>query len=136
MYESFIQGIYFSLEKGIIALIVEGDSSLVIRQLKLVYSCNDKRFLSYRKRVWDLKDDFEALNINSIPRRKNMVENALTISANTLQLFERTKLRILSVELVVAPSILDNIKNFQVFQDDQHILKFIMCSHHFSGIRY
>ena len=70
-YESLIQGLLFALEKGITTLIIEGDSQLVIQQVKL-YSCNDKRLLAYRKRVWDLMDDFEALNIKSIPRRKNM----------------------------------------------------------------
>ena len=57
-----------------------------------------------------------------------MVVDALTILASTLQLVERTKLKIFLVEFVAAPSILDNITNFQVFQDDQHILKFIMCN--------
>ena len=62
-----------------------------------------------------------------------MVVDSLAISASALQLVERTKLKQFSVELVSGPSILDNIMNFQVFQDDQHILKFIMCSGHFKG---
>jgi len=76
-------------------------------------------------------DDFEALNIKSIPRRKNLVADTLAISASTLQTVERTKLKRFLVELVVVPSIPDNITNFQVFQDDIHILEFLMCSHHF-----
>ena len=78
-------------------------------------------------------DDFEALNINSIPRRKNMVVDALTISASALQLVKRMKLKRFLVELVVVSSIPNNIKNFQIFQDDQHIIKFIMCNGHFKG---
>ena len=105
----------------------------MVRQVKSLYSCNDKRLLVYRKRAWDLMDDFEALNVRSISRRKNMVANALAISASALQPVERTKLKIFSFELVVVPSILDNITNFQVFQDDQHILEFIMSSGHFKG---
>ena len=128
-----IWGIIFALEKGILALIVEGDSQLVIWQVKSVYSWNDKRFLSYRKRVWDLMDDFEALNIKSIPRRKIMVANALAILDSALQPVKRTKLKWFLVELVVAPSILENITNFQVFQDNQNILKFIICNGHFKG---
>ena len=57
-------------------------------------------------------DDFEALNIKSIPRRKNMVVDALAILASALQPIERTKLKRFSVELVVIPSIPDNITNF------------------------
>ena len=83
--------------------------------MKSIYSCNDKRLNAYRKRVWDILDEFEALNIRSIPRRKNVVADALTISAGALQLVERTKLKRLSVELVTMPSILENITNFQIF---------------------
>ena len=78
-------------------------------------------------------DDFKALNIKSIPRRKNMVADALAISTSALQLVERTKLKIFLVELVVFLSVPNNIKKIQVFQNDQHILEFIMCSHHFEG---
>lgn len=112
---------------------MEGNSQLVVRQVKSLYSCNDKKLLAYRKRVWDLMDGFEALNVRSISRRKKMVADALAILVSALQPDERTKLKIFSVELVVVPSILDNITNFQVFQDDQHIVKFIMSSGHFKG---
>ena len=78
-------------------------------------------------------DYFRDLNIKCIPRRKNMVANALTISASALQPIERMKLKQFFVELVASPSILDNIIKFQVFQDDQHILKFIMYNGHFKG---
>jgi hypothetical protein len=78
-------------------------------------------------------DDFKALNMRSILRRKNMVENALAISTSALQPIEQTKLKIFSIKLVAIPSIPDNIMNFQVFQDDQHILKFIMSNGHFKG---
>ena len=88
---------------------------MVIQQVKSVYSYNDKRLLAYRKSVWDLMDDFEALNINSIPRRKNMIADALAILASTLQPAKRMKLKQFSVELVATPSILNNITNFQVF---------------------
>ena len=45
------------------------------------------------KRVWDLMDDFEDLNIRSIPRRKNMMADTLTILASVLQPIERKKLK-------------------------------------------
>lgn len=62
-----------------------------------------------------------------------MVADALVISASALQLVERMKLKIFLVKLLVMPSIPNNLTNFQVFQDDQHILEFIMCSRHFQG---
>ena len=78
-------------------------------------------------------DEFESLNIKSIPRRKNVVADTLSISASTLQPVERKKLKRFLVKLVFLPSIPNNITNIQVFQDDQNILNFIMCSHHFQG---
>lgn len=62
-----------------------------------------------------------------------MVSNALTILASALKLVKRTRLKWFLVEVVAAPSILDNINKFQVFQNDQHILKFIMCNGKFKG---
>ena len=111
-YEVLIQGLLFALEKGVIALIIDGDSQLVIQQVKSIYSCNDKRLLSCRKRVWDIFDDFESLSIRSIPRRKNMVADAVAISASALQPVERTKLKNFLVELVAVPFIPDNITKF------------------------
>ena len=43
------------------------------------------------------------------------------------------KLKRFLVELAITSSILDNITNFQVFQDDQNILEFIMCNGLFKG---
>ena len=84
-YKALIRGLLYALEKGVTTLIIEGDSQLVIWQVKSIYYCNDKRLLAYRKRVWDILDDFEALNTKSIPRRKNMVVDALSISTSALQ---------------------------------------------------
>lgn len=84
--------------------------------------------MAYRKRVWDLMEDVEALNVKLIPRRKNIVIDVLGISTSALQPIERKKHKRFFMELVFAPSIPENIINLQVFQDDQHILEFIMCS--------
>ena len=80
--------------------------------MKSICSFNEKRLLAYEKRLWDIMDEFEALNIKSIPRRKNVVADTLAILENTLQPIERMKLKIFLVELVSIPSILENITNF------------------------
>lgn len=76
---------------------------------------------------------FEALNIGSIPKRRNVVVDALAISTSALEPIERMKLKRFLVELVASLCIMDNITNFQVFQDDQHILELIMCNGLFKG---
>ena len=78
-------------------------------------------------------EDFQAFNIRSIPWKKNAIADALATSASALSTMEWTKLSRFLVELVVVPSILDNITNFQVFQDDQHILEFVLSSQMFEG---
>lgn len=101
-----------ALEKKVKVLVIEGDSQLVIRQIKGTYSCNNKRLQAYKKWVHDLREDFQAFNIKSIPRRRNAVADALATSASALLPLERTKLKRFSIELVATPSITDNITNF------------------------
>ena len=57
----------------------------------------------------------------------------LATSTSVLLPMECTPLKRFSVELVAALSILGNITKFQVFQDDQHILEFILSSWMFEG---
>lgn len=76
--------------------------------------------------MWDLINNFEAFNIQSVPRRIHVVVDALVVLESSLQPLEKSKLKKFFIELVAIPTILDNVTNFQVFQDDQQILEFIM----------
>ena len=73
-------------------------------------------------------EDFQAFNIRLIPWRKNAIVDALATSTSALSPMEQTKLSRFSIELVVIPFIPNNIKNFQVFQYDQHILEYVLSS--------
>ena len=112
---------------------VEGDSQLVIKKIKGMYSCNKWRLQEYKKRICDLKEDFRAFNIRLIPKKKNSIVDALATSASALSPMEQTKFGRFLVELVAVPSIPNNITNFQAFQDYQNILKIFLSSQMFKG---
>ncbi|HEX4850606.1 MAG TPA: reverse transcriptase-like protein, partial [Puia sp.] len=90
-----------------------------------IYSCNYRKLSNYRHRVWDLMEDFDAFNITHVPREQNHRADALAQAASTLEPLSISGLKRFSVELVSIPSVLDNVTNLQVFDDDQHILDFI-----------
>jgi len=76
---------------------------------------------------------FDGFNIQVIPRGQNHVTNALALTASTLEPTSMAGLKKFSVEFVATPSVPDNITNFQVFEDDQHILNFLSSSDMFTA---
>jgi hypothetical protein len=67
---------------------------------------------------------FSAVNINSIPRLSNSEVDLLDNITSKLLPVEGLSLNAFSIELLFRPSILDNITNWRVFDDDQHIINF------------
>lgn len=124
-YESLIHGLLMAIKKKAKILQVYGDSEIAIRQIRRQYVCHDKRLTRYRNRVWDLIESFEAFNINSIYRHQNQVANSLAQAASSLIPLAMEGLEKFTVELTSVPSVPDNITNFQVFEDDKHILDFL-----------
>ena len=75
----------------------------------------------YQNEVWELITNFDAFNINSIPRLKNAATNLLTTYAARLVPTNNK----CSIELIFRSSIPDNVTNLRVFDDDQQILEFL-----------
>ena len=71
---------------------------------------------------------FDAFNIKFSYRAYNQVANALAQTASSLAPIKLDGLKKFRVELASVPSVPDNVKNFQVFEDDRHILKFLTNS--------
>ena len=87
----------------------------------------------YRNRVWCLTENlFTTFNINVVPREENQRSNSLVVAASTFktQIGPRQKHE---VEMVYRPSILDNLKHWQVFKDDQQIKIFMQMIEEFSN---
>jgi hypothetical protein len=76
---------------------------------------------------------FSDFNINSIPRLNNSEEDLLASEASKLFPVEGLSLDVFSVELLFRPSVLDNIMNWRVFDDDQQIISFLHMEETFQG---
>ena len=76
-YESLIQGLLLAQKKGIQALSVYGDSELVVNQVRNQNITKNGLLKSYKHRVWDLLEGFNAFNIQSIPRKENRYDDRL-----------------------------------------------------------
>ena len=101
---------------------VYGDSEIIVKQVQNKIHCISPHLKAYQNEVWDLLTKFDAFNITSFPRLKNAATDLLATSAARLV---PTNNRC-SIELLFMPSILDNITNLRVFDDDQQILEFLM----------
>lgn len=97
----------------------------MVKQVRRQYACHDRRMTNYRHRVWDLIEGFDTFNIQLNPRKKNQTADSLAQAASTLQPLSLSGLKRFTVELTLVPSVPDNVTNFQVFEDDKHILDFI-----------
>ena len=65
--------------------------------------------------------NYDAFNINLIPRLQNGAADLLATSAARLVPTNNK----CSIELIVRPSLPKNVTNFRVFDDYQHILEFL-----------
>lgn len=127
-YESLIHGLLLAIQKGAKVVHAFGDSDIVVHQVRKQFPCHDKRLGRYRNRVWDLLESFDAFNVKQVYRSKNLVANSLAQAASSLEPLAMEGLKKFTVELLSTPIVPDNIKNFQVFDDDKQILDFLTCS--------
>jgi ribonuclease HI len=104
---------------GIDKLSVFGDSELIIHQIKNIYQTKQQRLKQYRNEVWDYVDNFFlAFNITFVHKNLNQQADSLALAASNFKtpMFPNLKFQ---VEVRHRPLILDNIKHWQVFKDDE-----------------
>ena len=78
---------------------------------------------------------FDALNIEAIPRDQNCAADKLAVPASTLQPLEEMLGGDCPLEINFRPSVPDNVEHWQVFKDDEQILKFINNINEFSNFK-
>lgn len=106
---------------------MHGDSELVVNQVRGLNAVKNDVLKSYRHRVWDLLEDFDAFNILAIPRHRNQHADRLaTVGAqydipNSINAVCDQQY----IKIIIRPSVLDNNMNWQVFKDDEQILQFL-----------
>ena len=106
-------------------LIAYGDSEFIIRQVHNSIRCLSKHLQNYQREVWNLISHFDAFNIISVPRAQNQEAYLLANVASKLIPLENITPDFFSVELIFRPSILDNVFNWRVFDNDVQVLNFL-----------
>ncbi|XP_059070727.1 uncharacterized protein LOC131860348 [Cryptomeria japonica] len=132
-YEGLIQGLNMAEKMGIKKLKVLGDSKLVVHQVRGISSAKHVRMRSYRSKVWDLIESFDAFNITSIPQTLNTVaDHMATIGAHFDPVVDLL-VGHLAVSIMVRPAIPDNDTYWKVFESDEQIALFIQSSGEFAN---
>jgi ribonuclease HI len=82
-YEVLIFGLNTALSLGVQQLLVNGDSQLIIKQVKGECCCNDLQLAAYLFHVQKLEKDFKVLDLHHIPRAENAIADDLSTKAFT-----------------------------------------------------
>jgi ribonuclease HI len=83
-YEALVQGLKKSIDLNIKELVVFGDSKIIFRQVKNTIHCNSPHLRNYQQEVHRLIDNFQAFNITTIPRSKNILVDSLATTTSRL----------------------------------------------------
>ena len=102
---------------------VVGDFELIVSQVKNVYVSKNKRLKQYRNAIWDMIEFFDAFGITWKDRNYNKMADLLTNIA--IKPDDVTFAGLSKVEVQTRPSIPKNVQNWQVFEDDKEILRFL-----------
>lgn len=132
-YETLMLGLNILKEKKTRKICVHGDSKLVINQVNGMYQTKSQRMRAYKNGVLEVLENFVEHNIVVIPRNQNSVVDSFdTVTSNfKISVEPRKKYE---VEVRHGPSFPDNIDNWQVFEDDKHIERFMCMTEEFSHI--
>jgi ribonuclease HI len=132
-YEALILGLKVLKELGAKRIAVHGDSELVINQVKGIYQSKHPRLRAYRNLVLDLLEEFSEYNLSAILREQNQIVDALATSASVFKIpiFPNRKYEI---EVKHRPVIPDNIKYWQVFEDDKQVEIFLQMGDEFANM--
>lgn len=80
---------------------------------------------NYQDEVFVLIDKFDAFNISSNSHSQNSKKYVLANVASKLITFEYIFANLFLVELIYKPSVLDNITNWWVLDDDDQLINFL-----------
>jgi ribonuclease HI len=124
-YEALILGLNLAIDKGVTYLRVKGDSDLIVSQVLLKFATKNEKLKKYRDFAQSLSKSFKIVSIEAIPREENYVADALAVSASTLQPCDGPLRDLCKMEVLFRPSIPDNLEHWQVFEDDDQIIRFM-----------
>jgi ribonuclease HI len=124
-YEALILGLNLAIDKGVTILEVKGDSDLIVSQVLMRFATKNEKLKKYRDVAQTLSKSFRKVSIEAVPREENHVADALAVSASTLQPCEGPFHDLCKMEVLFRPSVPDNLEHWQVFEDDDQIIRFM-----------
>jgi ribonuclease HI len=131
-YEALILGLQVLKELGAQRIAVHRDSELIINQVKGVYQTKHPRLRAYKNLALDLLEGFSEYDLAAIPREQNQIADALATSASVFKIPILPNKRY-EIEVKHRPTVPDNIKHWQVFDDDKQVERFLLMSDEFAN---
>jgi ribonuclease HI len=118
-YEAVILGLRAARDMKIQDLTVFGDVEPIVQQVKKIYQSKHVRLRAYINDVLDMVENFfSTFNISYIPRCANSIVDSLVVSASNFKVPMPSTIKY-DVEIKYRPTILDNVKHWKVFEDDE-----------------
>jgi len=131
-YEALLLGLKLVKSLGAVRISILGDSDLVIQQMKGNFLTNDLRLKAYRGATVEILNTFLESQLTKISRSHNLHAHSLATFASTCKLpFEPN--HHFTAEIKHRPTIPDNVKNWQVFDNDTQINNFLTLKEEFSS---
>jgi ribonuclease HI len=85
-YEALVLGLKVLKNLQAKKVYIYGDSELIISQVKGSYQAKHPKLRSYRNLVLDLLESFKEYHLSVIPRKKNVIVDALAVSASVFKI--------------------------------------------------
>jgi len=124
-YKALIIGLNLAIDKGVKHLKVIGDSYLIVSQVLLDFVAKNERLKMYCDFGISIAKSFEVVSIEAVPREEHCVAYSLDVSTSSSQPCDGTLQNLWKMEVLFRPSILDNVEDWKVFEDDNQILRFM-----------
>jgi len=131
-YEALLLGLKLVKKLGATRVSVLGDFDLTIQQIKGKFLTNDPRLREYKRTTIEILNTFLETQLAKIPIKHNLQAHRLAMFASTCKLpFEPSHQ--FTAKVRHRPVITDNVKNWQVFDCDNHINNFLTLEEEFSS---
>lgn len=131
-YEALLLGLKLFKSLGAIRVSIMGDFELIVKKIKGTYLTRDPRLGLYRGTVAEILNTFLETKLATIPRKNNMQAHSMAMFSSTCK-FPFQPNHQYTAEVKHRPTIPDNLKNWQVFENDKQINHFLTLDEEFSS---
>ena len=132
-YEALLLCLKLLKALGATKVSILGDSDLIIQQMRGSFVTNDNRMRAYRIAATNILNAFTESKLAKISRNHNIHAHSLATFASTCKLpFEPN--HHFTAEIKHRPTVPNNVKDWQVFENDAQINNFLTLEHEFSNI--